>query len=173
MQLLIQNNTHSPLDGMEIHLYEKARKLIHELASKQVLVPSHVIHDVSAFKLHWDDGMSELIERDYSVLESKDEATGLIPFMTFASNSSKSQNDADLNTLFEMIKKDPQSVRLYNTTNEQRDVMKKRGNEMTTDAYYDGTKRRKLKQSDQTKNNFFNLYNISKYNIIYCVTIVA
>ena len=121
---------------------KKARKkLIHKLASKQVLVPSHVIHVASTCKLQWNQGMSELIERDYSVLESKDEATGLLPFMNFASISSEGRDHADLNTLFEMMKKDPQSVRLYNTTNEQRDVMKKRDNEMTTDAYYDGTKR--------------------------------
>ena len=78
------------------------------------------------------------------MLESKDEATGLLPFMTFASISSERQNHADLNTLFEMVKKHPQSVRLYNTTNKQRDVMKKADNEMTTDAYNDGTKRQKL-----------------------------
>ena len=121
---------------------KKARKkLIHKLASKQVLVPSHVIHVASTCKLQWNQGMSELIEPDYSVLESKDEATGLPPFMTYASNSSKSQNRVDLNTLFEMVKKYPKSVRLLNTTNKKRDVMKKRDNEMTTDAYYDGTKR--------------------------------
>ena len=119
--------------------------LIHKLVSKQVLVPSDVIHVASACKLQWSHGMCELIEQDYSVLESKDEATGLLPFMTFASNSSDRQNHSDLNTLFEMMKKNPQLVRLYGTSNKQKVVMKNGENEMANDVcYYGCTKRRKL-----------------------------
>ena len=110
-----------------------------------MLVPSDVIHVASARGLQWNHGMSKLIEQDYSVvLESKDEATDLLPFMTYASSRSESQNHANLNTLFEMMKKHPQLVRLYDTTNKQRVVRKERDNESTTDAYYDGIKRRKL-----------------------------
>ena len=89
--------------------------LIHKLVSKQVLVPSDVIHVASACRLLWNDGMSNLIERDYLVLESKDEVTGLLRFLTFASSSSESQKRFDLNTLFEMMKKHPQSERLHST----------------------------------------------------------
>ena len=109
-----------------------------------MLVPLDVIHVVSAHGLQWDYGMSTLIERDYSVLETKDEATSLLPFMTFASGDSiEGRDHFDLSTLFEMMKKHPQSVRLYNSPNKQR-VMKKRDYEMTTNISYDGTKLRKL-----------------------------
>ena len=145
IQLLIQKyNSKSHRDSAANIVI---RKLIEELVSKQVLVPLNIIHTASACKLQWNHGMNKLIERDYSVLVSNDEATGLLPFMTFASNNHKSRNRADLNTLFEMLKKHPQSVRLYNTTNVQRDVMKKRDNEMTTDAYYYDTKLRKLNEN--------------------------
>ena len=100
-----------------------------------MLVPLDVIHVASACGLQWNDGMSKLIERDYSVLETKDEATGLLPFMTFGSSSSsrEGRDHTDLDTLFEMMKKYPQSVvRFYNTSNEHRS-MKKRDNEMRTD----------------------------------------
>ena len=62
--------------------------------------------------------MSKLIEQDYCVLESIDEATGLLPFMTFASCSSsgstrsESRNHTDLSTLIEMMKKLPQTVHI-------------------------------------------------------------
>ena len=131
MSLLIKKYNTIP-DG-DTAANEEVVLLIHHLVSKQVLVPSDVIHVASSHGLHWDHGMSTLIERDYEVLESKDEVTGLLPFMTFASSSS-----ADLNTLFEIMKKHPESVRLYNTP------IRKRDNEMTTDESYDGNKLRKL-----------------------------
>ena len=112
--------------------YDKSTKdyyssLIHKLVSKQALVPLDVIHIASSFGLQWNHGMSNLIEQDYSVLESNYEATGLLPFMTFASSSHKEFRDrTDLNTLFEMIKKHPLSVRFYDTHSNQRIVMKKR-----------------------------------------------
>ncbi len=79
-----------------------------------MVVPSDVIHVASACGLQWNHGMSALIEQDYSVLESKDETTGLLPFMTFASSSTSSEirNHTDMNTLFKMMKKCPQAVRL-------------------------------------------------------------
>ena len=114
--------------------------MILRLVSKQVLVPSDIIHVASVHGLQWNDGINKLIEQDYSVLECKDEATGLLPFMTFASSSREGRDHPVLNTLFEMMKKCPQAVQLYNTSNEQR-LTKKRDNEMT---HYDGTKLRKL-----------------------------
>ena len=110
-----------------------------------MLLPLDVIHVASASGLHWDDGMSTLIEQDYSVLECKDEATGLLPFMTFASSISDGQNRADLNTLFDMIKKYPQSVQFCNSPKKRR-VMKKRDNEevITDISSSIGTKLRKL-----------------------------
>merc|ERR1712154_666895 len=88
--------------------------LICNLVFKQILDPLDVIHVASACGLHWNHGMSELIEQDYSVLESKDALTGLLPFMTFACDDGGrfQKNDIDLNTLFEMVKKHPQAVRL-------------------------------------------------------------
>ena len=72
--------------------------------------------------------MSKLIEQDFSVLDSTKDAvveTGLVlPFMTFATSSSKHKRKrkrgvsqdrpdrkvCDLNALFQMIKKHPQAV---------------------------------------------------------------
>ena len=80
MQLLIQS------------CHFDTNSLIQELVSKQVLVPLDLIHVASACKLCWNHGMSKLIGQDHLMLESKDEATGLFPFMTFASSNSESQN---------------------------------------------------------------------------------
>ena len=59
--------------------------------------------------------------------------------MTFASSNSseRRRNHIDLDTLFEMMKKHPQVVRLY-SIKEQR-LMKKGDTEMTIDVYYDVT----------------------------------
>ena len=110
MQLLMQYNIEQTDGDSAVDC--DIGQTIHKLISKQVLVPLDVIHVVSGCGLHWNHGMSELVEQDYSVLECIDTSTGLLPFMTFASCSGKSQNDIDLNTLFEMVKRNPQAVRL-------------------------------------------------------------
>ena len=124
MQLLMKeyNTKHRPF--LKVSTIPSIRDLI----SKQVLAPLDVIHVASACGLHWNHGMSELIEQDYSVLESKDATTGLLPVMTFACVSGEIHNDVDLNTLFEMVKKHPQVVCLQN-------VNKRLRNEMTSDIY--------------------------------------
>ena len=125
MQLLMKEyNTEQGQD--EAYVFSH---LIRNLISKHVLAPLDVIHVASACGLHWNHGMNELIKQDYSVLESKDASTGLLPFMTFACRGGVSEfqkNDIDLNTLFEMVKKHPQAVRLCNIHNEEKARNKKR-----------------------------------------------
>ena len=112
MQLVIKRYNVMDTYNEDFHV----RRWICRLVSKQILVPSDIIHVSSARGLHWDHGMSELIEQDCSVLDSQDEATGLLPFMTFASRTSEESWKYDLSTLFaEMIKKLPQTVRLHKT----------------------------------------------------------
>lgn len=67
--------------------FERIGSFICKLVSKQVLIPVDVVHVAAASGLYWTHGMSKLIEQDHAVLESKDEGTGLLPFMTFASSN--------------------------------------------------------------------------------------
>ena len=142
MQLLTRYNMYHEEDDKHFV------SLLCELVSKQVLVPLDIIHVASARGLRWDHGMSILIEQDCSVLDRRDGTTGLLPFMTFASRASVDGLKTDLNTLFQMIKKHPQTVQLYHDStcsngNRQR-VTKKRDNEMATGDICDSIKLRKL-----------------------------
>ena len=144
MQLLTKRYNRSNPDSPYIDKvnFDDLGSFVCKLAvSKRVLVPSAIIHVASARGLHWDHGMSILIKQDSLVLESKDDATGLLPFMTFA-GSSEERWKYDLNTLYEMIKKLPQTVRLHKT-NEQR-VNLKRDNGLARTDVYDSIKICKL-----------------------------
>ena len=156
IQLLIKRYNIMDTDNTEHEnereLKEMGRSICELVVSKQLLAPLEIIHIASARGLHWDHGMSKLIEQDCTtVLDCKDETTGLYPFMTFASSSDEQEKwRIDLNTLFEMIKKHPQIVQLYNGDKQTVRMMstnKKRDNDEITIAggdVNDITKLRKL-----------------------------
>merc|ERR1711976_1092888 len=92
---------------------------IFELLSKLDIIPMDVAHHAITHGLHWDKGMKEIIENNISVLESRNESTGLLPFMTCACSE-----NCNLDTLFEMMKIKPSVVAI------QCDVQRKRGYDM-------------------------------------------
>ena len=94
MELLIQRyNINTDISATN----KVAEPLIHkQLASKQVLLPLlNVIHvQFSLWIPYWNHAgiMCKLIGQDISMLESKNEATVLLPFMTFATSSTNRES---------------------------------------------------------------------------------
>merc|ERR1711976_701188 len=77
-----------------------------KLISKAIGPPLEIIHDTSSHGLSWNHGMKELIYQDFRVLACVNSITGLSPFMTLACI-----DKGDIDTLFEMIRSDPQVIK--------------------------------------------------------------
>ena len=93
------------------------------IVSEGGLDPKYIIHPAAINGLKWNEyGMKELVMRDITCLEEVDEDTGLLPFMTYATDHLGAigplDNDdvqyfpitKDLSTLYEMIRTNPRNV---------------------------------------------------------------
>ena len=68
--------------------------------------PRKDVHILTEKGLRWEEGLEKVFKQDfYESLVSKDECTGLVPFMVAASCGK-----SNLDTLFQMIMSDPSPI---------------------------------------------------------------
>ena len=68
--------------------------------------PRKDVHILTGKGLRWEEGLEKVFKQDfYESLVSKDECTGLVPFMVAASCGK-----SNLDTLFQMIMSDPSPI---------------------------------------------------------------
>ena len=101
-------------------------KWVRKIVLGRASIEKNIIHEAADHGLRWDQGMEELVRSNPALLQFRNNMTGLLPFMTFAADYQKAIRlwyqppseyksiSKPLETLYEMIRMNPNVVKLYN-----------------------------------------------------------